>query len=718
MRNLIILMKVQAVVDPWMNNLKSLKKENIKERKMSSMKQKENGKKRFFLIAILFFVFLQGVFVSGELVRKDINSKQKENSFSFLYLADENQPQYQKAIRHAYDSYPDLAFILAIPDNGSWGASREDNYKRYAAEWLKNPKADPKFVPIFMGLGNHDIESPVTVDWTVKKLGPSLSLLLPGMRNFKEGPFDVYPEHDNYEDRYLNYSFDYKNSHFVMYNIYFHDILQGKDRFAKGYAPKGEVNDDILKWLEEDLKKTDAKFKFLVYHEGAYPPPGARHEGDSLDVNPKMRDKFWNILAKYDVTACLVGHNHSPAQTWAKDPSEKYGAVYELEPGHAANDVYSLVVNIDNDKATIRNYVKVQEEKEFKEVCEPIIVDKSPVQTNYPVRLYQHSALYEKNYPRVDKTEYLFEAGETIKKNDGLYFEANDNNIRDNISFSYEGLPEYFILNDWSSQFRRVSLVTRKLETSDIGSRSFRITASDGVTKDSVNVKATVLPSEKPAVAGFTIKEGSDHRALKRIRYFIRDNVKLSIGRVEQYFKVKINGEFSKNFSTRNYGKFSDDFAYIGIIPKEGVFAPGAYEITATCADRKGNISEPAVLKFNVVSETTAMEDTVPWVDGTYPCDGAVVKSLKKIGVMVNSFSGRNSIYANSKLEFSKNGQPVLFKRTENPNQYEASWGDLDLVFDQPLPPGVYNLKVTPVVAKNEKKIEGIPHFATITIEK
>ena len=50
MKNLIILMKVQAVVEPWMNNLKSLKEKNIKECKMSSMKQKENGKKRFFLI--------------------------------------------------------------------------------------------------------------------------------------------------------------------------------------------------------------------------------------------------------------------------------------------------------------------------------------------------------------------------------------------------------------------------------------------------------------------------------------------------------------------------------------------------------------------------------------------------------------------------------------------------------------------------------------------
>jgi len=69
----------------------------------------------------------------------------------------------------------------------------------------------------------------------------------------------------------------------------------------------------------------------MFYHEGAQPVPGGRHTGDSLDClscpnnsNGEMRDKFWSLLAKYNVTANFVGHAHHNTLTWAND---LYGGV-------------------------------------------------------------------------------------------------------------------------------------------------------------------------------------------------------------------------------------------------------------------------------------------------------------------------------------------------------------------------------------------------------
>ena len=147
---------------------------------------------------------------------------QAGDKFSFMWMGDDNPSQGRLGIRYGYTTHPDMEIVFSIPD---LGRERSAEYGSYAAEWQLNPNADPSFSPIFMGLGNHDIERPTVVDYTSKVLGPQLTATLPGMENFREGPYLTYPDHGNYADTNLTYSFDYKNAHFVMLNIYSHDIL-------------------------------------------------------------------------------------------------------------------------------------------------------------------------------------------------------------------------------------------------------------------------------------------------------------------------------------------------------------------------------------------------------------------------------------------------------------------------------------------------------------
>ncbi|MCD4783878.1 MAG: metallophosphoesterase [Candidatus Eremiobacteraeota bacterium] len=123
------------------------------------------------------------------------------------------------------------------------------------------------------------------------------------------------------DERGLTYSFDYKNSHFVSVQTN-HYVKKTKN------DPYGLMEQYIkdLDWLEKDLssaRKRGIKHIFVFGHMPAF-PIGA-HLADSLPnanmilKNPKdpsarrylkQRDKFWDVLVKYKVSAYICGHEH------------------------------------------------------------------------------------------------------------------------------------------------------------------------------------------------------------------------------------------------------------------------------------------------------------------------------------------------------------------------------------------------------------------------
>jgi hypothetical protein len=91
----------------------------------------------------------------------------------------------------------------------------------------------------------------------------------------------------------LTYSFDYKNTHFVMLNT---DDVDKESRI-----PYHWVINDI-----KDAKQRGAEHIFALGHKPAYPYPGE----DGLDVYPNERDSFWLALEAVHSEAMFAAHNH------------------------------------------------------------------------------------------------------------------------------------------------------------------------------------------------------------------------------------------------------------------------------------------------------------------------------------------------------------------------------------------------------------------------
>lgn len=296
------------------------------------------------------------------------------------------------------------------------------------------------------------------------------------------------------------------------------------DRFAglsgnPPYGPMACVFDEFLNWLEEDLSNTSAKHIFMFYHEGAHPVPGGGHTGDSLESldcpgnsveNPStnasrpMRDKFWSLLAKYNVTANFVGHAHHNTLTWVNDIYGNNGAVYEVESGITPR---LAVVNIRGDDATLRLYNTKTVDSEIIqfEPFGPIILSEDSI--NHAPKLYQHIRIIDGGIPVIDKKNIVLEEGQRLSVGTPLYFEAKDNDKEDKLIFSFSNLPSFLTVNDpsithyetengadkWVEQYRRVRITTNKvLGVAEIGDYSFDVKVSDGQLEDKININFSI----------------------------------------------------------------------------------------------------------------------------------------------------------------------------------------------------------------------------------
>jgi len=170
--------------------------------------------------------------------------------------------------------------------------------------------ANYKWYPV---VGNHDLPG-----WGNE---PSLGANMRWLNAYDYG--DVYPGPTGCPT--TTYSFDYKNAHFVMLNEYC-------DSYGEGVIG-GDIPGHLYDWLANDLRSTDKHHIFVVGHEPAYPQPDAdngrvRHLGDSLDLYPERRDRFWNLLRENKVVAYICGHTHNYS-------AAKLDGVWQLDAAHA-----------------------------------------------------------------------------------------------------------------------------------------------------------------------------------------------------------------------------------------------------------------------------------------------------------------------------------------------------------------------------------------------
>ncbi len=101
------------------------------------------------------------------------------------------------------------------------------------------------------------------------------------------------------------YSFNYANAHFT--------VLDTND------ATKDGLGQEQLAWLENDLKNTNAKWKFVLMHKSLY---SAGSHATDMEVIA-MRGQLVRLFAEYGVNMVFAGHDHTYTTTMLVDKDGK-----------------------------------------------------------------------------------------------------------------------------------------------------------------------------------------------------------------------------------------------------------------------------------------------------------------------------------------------------------------------------------------------------------
>ncbi len=215
----------------------------------------------------------------------------KDNQFSFNWFGDtHHSPKYGEIQKVAEKNYPDAAFFSIVGDMVSDGLHREqwDDLFEFSKPALSRK-------PMMSVLGNHDNRS---------GLG---ALMYRELVSYpKNGPAGVEKEH--------TYAFNFKNALFLMIDC---------------TAPIEIQNS----WIEEQLAKSNATWKFVMFH---FPP--YNWEEPYFNIQ-----KAWvPIFDKYHVDLVLGGHIHyymrsKPMKAGKVVTSYNDGTAYVISVGIPAN---------------------------------------------------------------------------------------------------------------------------------------------------------------------------------------------------------------------------------------------------------------------------------------------------------------------------------------------------------------------------------------------
>lgn len=258
---------------------------------------------------------------------------QPRNSFSFVVAADMRkytgvETKHFRGVCESLKTHEDISFLISPGDIDP----PDSVYYTIQKYW------DPNMVwyPV---VGNHEAETPSDMVWlrNFNKGGNSL----PGIVN--SGPASCLE---------TNYSFDHKNTHFVILNQYCNDTCDD--------CTSGDINDFLYNWLKDDLQKTRKRNIIVLGHEPAYPLPDIenqrfRHQGDCLNQYPENRDRFVKLLQDHEVRAYIFGHTHNYSVAKIND-------LWHVDVGHSrgigdmgARSTY-IIINVSRKHVTYETY--------------------------------------------------------------------------------------------------------------------------------------------------------------------------------------------------------------------------------------------------------------------------------------------------------------------------------------------------------------------------
>ncbi|MGO4548286.1 S-layer homology domain-containing protein [Paenibacillus sp. 2TAB23] len=117
-----------------------------------------------------------------------------------------------------------------------------------------------------------------------------------------------------------NYSFDVKDTHFVVMNT----------------EMSNQIFDEQAQWLDNDLEKTDKKWKVVFFHQGPY---------GSIYANEKVQSTWVPVFDKHGVDLVMNGHDHIYMRSYpmkdGKQVAEGQGTRYVIG-GSSGPKFYAL----------------------------------------------------------------------------------------------------------------------------------------------------------------------------------------------------------------------------------------------------------------------------------------------------------------------------------------------------------------------------------------
>ena len=204
--------------------------------------------------------------------------------FSFIYMGDAQNGLHRwgTLLQNAFRERPDAAFCIMAGDLVNRGAERDDwDSLFHNARGIYDRR---QLVP---AIGNHECQ------------GGHPTLYLKLFQLLTNGPPALEAERV--------YAFEYSNALFLILD--------------SNLKPDTQTG-----WLEEQLSRSKAAWKFVVYHHPAYSSASGRD-------NKELREKWTTIFDKYHVDLALQGHDHAYLRTYPmkgqkKVDSPKDGTIY------------------------------------------------------------------------------------------------------------------------------------------------------------------------------------------------------------------------------------------------------------------------------------------------------------------------------------------------------------------------------------------------------
>ncbi|HTR79822.1 MAG TPA: metallophosphoesterase [Gemmatimonadaceae bacterium] len=190
--------------------------------------------------------------------------------------------------------------------------------------------------------GNHETQSSTKLSYAAAERN-WLKIMAPYITRGGNGPGAGGPDNLQTDQSHLTYSFDYKDSHFVMLNT----DPTGADWHVPTY------------WVEGDLAAARAKGQahiFVIGHKPGYSYPTIPTDG--LGEDPAAQATFWNVLVANKVEAMFSAHNHvfyrnqpQAGKTWmviAGNGGSALEATIDLTIAHTGSYYGYTVVSVTN----------------------------------------------------------------------------------------------------------------------------------------------------------------------------------------------------------------------------------------------------------------------------------------------------------------------------------------------------------------------------------